>query len=215
MNWIDKLERRFGRFGIPQLVNGLLIGQLGAGLIILVVNYQLYNWIALYRSALLAGQVWRLVTFLFQPIWLGGVLGVLNLVFYFWVGNSLTRLWGDFRMTLFVALGMVGAWIGCLLTGYASPDAIFLSMMFAYTWLWPNQMVMLFGIIPFRMKYLGWFELAVWGFQFLIGSLAEKVSLVLGLAGFLAFYGPEVAMWCRDALTGWKRRRDWENRNRR
>ena len=31
MNWIDKLERRFGRYGIPYLVNGLIIGQLAVG----------------------------------------------------------------------------------------------------------------------------------------------------------------------------------------
>ena len=39
-------------------------------------------------------------------------------------------------------------------------------------------------------------------------------SLVLGLAGFLAFYGREVFDWCVDAVKDWKRRRDWENRNR-
>ena len=28
MNWIDKLERRYGNLGIPYLINGLMIGQL-------------------------------------------------------------------------------------------------------------------------------------------------------------------------------------------
>ena len=139
---------------------------------------------------------------------------MLNLVFYFWIGNALTRVWGDFRMTLFMALGVLGAWVGCFLTGSAGPSAIFQSMLFAYTWLWPDQMVLLFGIIPFKMKYLGWFELALWAVSFVMGDFATKISLVLGLAGFLAFYGREVFDWCRDALTSWKRRRDWENRNR-
>ena len=116
--------------------------------------------------------------------------------------------------TLFLALGMLGAWVSCFLTGYAGPSAIFQSMLFAYTWLWPDQMVLLFGIIPFKMKYLGWIELAFWAFSFLTGSFAIKVSLVLGLAGFLAFYGREVFDWCVDAVKDWKRRRDWENRNR-
>ena len=64
------------------------------------------------------------------------------------------------------------------------------------------------------MKYLGWIELAFWAFSFLTGSFAIKVSLVLGLAGFLAFYGREVFDWCVDTVKDWKRRRDWENRNR-
>ena len=38
MNWIDKLERRYGNLGIPNLINGLLIGQLAAGIIILFFN---------------------------------------------------------------------------------------------------------------------------------------------------------------------------------
>ncbi len=214
MNWIDKLERRWGHLGIPHLINGLMIGQLAAGLIMLLFNRYFASYIVLDRYSLLHGQIWRLVTFLFQPIWLGSVLGILNLVFYFWIGNALTRVWGDFKMTLFLALGMIGAWVGCLLTGYAGADAIFQSMLFAYTWLWPDQMVLLFGIIPFKMKYLGWYELALWVINFLLGGVATKVSLVLGLSGFLAFYGHEVFFWCRDAIASWKRRRDWENRNR-
>ena len=117
-------------------------------------------------------------------------------------------------MTLFIALGVLGAWISCFLAGGASPDGIFLSMMFAYTWMWPEQGVLLFGIIPFKMKYLGWYELFVWVVQFLMGSLTTKISLVLSLLGFLVFFGREVFDWCRDTLTGYKRRRDWENRNR-
>ena len=107
MNWIDKLERRCGGRGIPYLINGLMLGQLAAGLIILLFSWQFSYQIDLSRAYLAAGQVWRLVTFLFQPIWLGSALGVLNLVFYFWVGNALTRVWGDFRMTLYIALGML------------------------------------------------------------------------------------------------------------
>ena len=70
-------------------------------------------------------------------------------------------------------------------------------------------MVLLFGIIPFKMKYLGWFELALWAVSFVMGDFATKISLVLGLSGFLAFYGREVFDWCVDAVKGWKRRRDW------
>ena len=213
-NWIDRLERRYSHFAIPYLVNGLMVGQLAAGLIVLLINWQFSGFISLSRSAVLHGQIWRLITFLVQPVWLGGALGILNLVFYFWIGNSLTRAWGDFRMTLFIALGVLGAWISCFLAGGASPDGIFLSMMFAYTWMWPEQGVLLFGIIPFKMKYLGWYELFVWVVQFLLGSLTTKISLVLSLLGFLVFFGREVFDWCRDTLTGYKRRRDWENRNR-
>lgn len=214
MNWIDKLERRFGRYGIPHLVNGLMLGQAIAGLIVLFFNWKFAYLITLNRDAVLHGQIWRLITFLFQPIWLGSALGVLNLLFYFWIGNALERLWGDFRMTVYVALGVIGAWISCFISGAASPNAIYLSMLFAYTWLWPNQSVLLFGLIPFKMKYLGWFELAVWVWQFVWGDRFTRISLVLGLLGFLVFFGREIFFWCKDTILSYKRRRDWENRNR-
>ena len=215
MNWIDKLERRFGRYGIPYLVNGLILGQLAVGLFILLINRNFDLLLYLSRDAVLHGQIWRLITFLFQPIWLGSVLGFLNLVFYFWIGNSLTRVWGDFRMTLYLALGVVGTWIGAFFTGYGSPNAVYLSMLFAYTWMWPNQGALLWGIIPFKMKYLGWYELALWVLQFLMGNLATRISLILGMAGFLTFFGREVFFWCKDTILGYKRRRDWQNRNNR
>lgn len=215
MNWIDKLERRFGRYGIPHLVNGLIIGQLAVGLFILIINWKLALFLSLDRAAVLSGQVWRMVTFLFQPIWLGSVLGILNLFFYFWIGNSLTRAWGDFRITLYLALGVLGAWISAFITGGASASGIYLSMLFAYCWMWPNQGALLWGIIPFKMKYLGWFELAVWVWEFLRGGMDTRLSLVLGMAGFLAFFGREVFDWCKDTILGYKRRRDWQNRNNR
>lgn len=214
MDWIDKLERRWGRFGIPNLINILLAGQLITGIIALVFNAGVLFDLLLFRDAVLHGQIWQLITFLFYPTWIGGALGILNLFFYFWLGNSLTRYWGDFRMTLFVALGMVGCWLGAFLTGVGTSDAIFQSLVFAYCWLWPDQGVLLMGIIPFKMKYLGWLELAYWAWAFLrAGSLGARLSMILGLAGFLVFFGRELFDWCRDTISGYKRRRDWNNRN--
>ena len=89
-----------------------------------------------------------------------------------------------------------------------------MSLLLAYAWLWPNQTVLLMGIIPFKIKYLGWYEMAWWAVSFFRGGFPTKVCLVLGLAGFWAFYGREVFDWCVDTVKSWKRRRDWENRNR-
>lgn len=212
MNWIDKLERRYGRYGIPNLVNALMIGQLAAGLIILIINWKFSALISLDRASLLHGQIWRLVTFLFQPIWLGGFLGILNLVFYFWIGNALTRFWGDFRMTLFIALGVLGAWVSCFVAGGASPSGIYISLLFAYAWMWPNQGVLLWGLVPFKMKYLGWYELILWAWQFITGDMGTRVSLILCQAGFLAFFGRELLDWCKETVTSYKRRKDWNDR---
>ena len=211
-NWIDKMERRYGRFAIPYLINGLMIGQLAVGLIVLLINWQFAGFISLSRSAVLHGQIWRLITFLFQPVWLGGALGILNLVFYFWIGNSLTRAWGDFRFMMYILVGMVGALVACLITGSAGASGIFLSLFFAYAWMWPEQQVLLFFILPIKMKWMGIAAAAMWVLEFLTGNFASRVSLLFGIAGFLAFFGGEMFTTAKDAIVSYKRRKDWEKK---
>ena len=55
MNWIDKLERRYGNLGIPNLINGLLIGQLAAGIIMLFFNRDFGSLLMLSRTYVLHG----------------------------------------------------------------------------------------------------------------------------------------------------------------
>ena len=38
MRWIDKLERRWGRYGIPNLMNIILVGQLIAWAVVMIIN---------------------------------------------------------------------------------------------------------------------------------------------------------------------------------
>ena len=40
-----------------------MVGQLAAGLIVLLINWQFSGFISLSRSAVLHGQIWRLITF--------------------------------------------------------------------------------------------------------------------------------------------------------
>ena len=50
MRWIDKLERRWGRYGIPNLMNIILVGQLIAWVIVMVINQNFYYAITLNRT---------------------------------------------------------------------------------------------------------------------------------------------------------------------
>ena len=107
MRWIDKLERRWGRYGIPNLMNIILVGQLIAWVIVMVINQNFYYAITLNRTSLMSGQIWRVVTFLFVPPLSAGIQLLLTLYFRWWVGNSLQRAWGDFRFMMYILVGMV------------------------------------------------------------------------------------------------------------
>lgn len=217
MRWVDRLERRWGRYAIPNLMNLLVIGQALLWFLTMFITTLPLQLFPLDRAALLHGQVWRLITFVFMPS-LGDLLGgsllsfALFLYMYWWIGNVLAHAWGDFRFQVFIAAGMVGAWLSCLLTGYSDTSGIFMSLFFAYAWMWPEQRLLFMFIVPVKAKWLGWASAAVWALNFLRGGLAAKCTLLFGLAGFLLFFGRELWDWARGAVTSYRRRRDWQNK---
>ena len=62
MNWISRLERKYGRFCIPNLISIIVGGQILVYAIELFVNQFISVYLGLSRSLLLMGQVWRLIT---------------------------------------------------------------------------------------------------------------------------------------------------------
>ena len=99
---------------------------------------------------------------------------VLGIYFTWFVGSALEREWGDFRFNLYVLLGMAGAWLACLLTGSADTYCLSLSLLLAFAMLYPELQVLLFFVIPLKVKYFGIFAAALWVFSFLsMGMLAS------------------------------------------
>lgn len=211
MNWLDKLERKYGRFRISQLMLYVVAAQAVLWVYIMLINQNLYPLLPLTRAALMRGEIWRLITFIVVPPLAQPITAILMLYFYWFLGTSLEREWGSFRFNVFFFTGVVGAVLGCLLTGYAGNEGLFLSLVFAFAWMYPNMQMLLFFFIPVKVKWLGWFALALWAMDFIMASLSGKVSLLLGMAGFLLFFGRELWDWCNRSYTSRQRRKQWEN----
>ena len=136
------------------------------------------------------------------------------------IGNSLLLLTNGPFSILFIFSSTVfpiyafhpGALVACLITGSAGASGIFLSLFFAYAWMWPEQQVLLFFILPIKMKWMGIAAAAMWVLEFLTGNFASRVSLLFGIAGFLAFFGGEMFTTAKDAIVSYKRRKDWEKK---
>ena len=72
MNFFRKLERKFGRFAIPNLMYYIIM-MYAAGFVMSLFNPYFYvQYLALDAAAILRGQVWRIVTFLVCPPTVGG-----------------------------------------------------------------------------------------------------------------------------------------------
>ena len=90
MNWITKLERKFGRYCIPNLISILIGGQILVYAVELFVNQYISFYLNLDRGALLAGQIWRVITFVFVPF-SGGFGHLLHLVHRHGTGKRVGR----------------------------------------------------------------------------------------------------------------------------
>ena len=101
MNWLTKLERKYGRICIPNLISILVGAQVLVYAVELFVNQYVSLYLSLSRTALLMGQVWRVITFVFVPFSGGGPLSVILGIYFTWfIGSALEKEWGDFRFNL-------------------------------------------------------------------------------------------------------------------
>ena len=98
------LERRFGKFAIPNLTVILIVGQV----LMFVAGRRdeaLLERILLLPQNVLDGEVYRLLTFLFSP-----PTGQLIWAFFYWyvwyiMGTALENYWGTFRYNVFLLIG--------------------------------------------------------------------------------------------------------------
>lgn len=161
MNWIDKLERKFGRYAIHNLMYYIII-LYAIGFVLQWVNPSMYySYLSLDAGAILHGQVWRIITFLIQPPSDSLLFFVITLYFYYMLGSSLERTWGAFRFNLYffggVLFHVIAAILVYLLTGLSLPMGtgyLNLSLFFAFAALYPDMQFLLFFMIPIKAKWL-------------------------------------------------------------
>ena len=130
MNWLNKLERKFGRYAIHNLTMYLLGGYvIGYGIYYLMPN--LLNWLTLEPGMILRGQVWRIVSWVLIPPSGRFLTIVIMMLLYYSLGNALERTWGAFRYNVYIFSGIlftvIGAFILYAITGGLVGLGIFFS----------------------------------------------------------------------------------------
>ena len=204
MKFIDKLERKFGRFGIPNLTIYMIVCYV-IGYALMIVNPGILNWLSLEPAYILRGQVWRLVTWVLYPPSTSGVLwfAIAVLFFYYPIGTSLERTIGTFKYTLYILSGVIftilGAFIlyfllgGNVLVGNVfSTYSISLSTFLAYAMCYPDMQVLLMFIIPVKMKWMAIFYVVIVVYEMIqyimAGAWYLVIPIVASLLNFIIFY---------------------------
>ena len=195
MRLIDRFCYNHPNFGVPNLMRYLTIANV-AFWILGAANSTLLSYLSFDAALILRGQVWRLVTFMLYPPSMG-MLAFLVFYFYYWMGSTLERYWGTPQFNVYILIGwaltVLYGFLVYFLGGYRiriDAQYLYLSMFFSYAALFPDQMVLLFFIIPIKMKYLAlidavYFIMAVVSNPFPVNLL----PVVAVLNFFLFFYG--------------------------
>ena len=206
------LERRLRRYAIGNLMKYIVTGQAFVFLLLYIwptVGTQIYSMITLNRAGLMRGEIWRLLTFVFVPPNSSPLFILFGLYFYYMIGLGLENRWGKVRFNLYYAVGMVGAWIACLLTGYAGNTFLNLSLFFGYAALYPNEEVLVMMILPVKMKYLALLDAALYLVSFITGGASTRVTIVLCLLNVFLFLGGDLIHTIRRESQYWKTRRNF------
>lgn len=101
--------------------------------------------------------------------------------------------------------------LACLVTGWAGTYCLSLSLLLAFALLYPEMQVLLFFVIPIKVKYFGIFSAAVWVLGFLSADWMTRLNYLLSMAGFILFFAPSLC----SSIRAWYRREQWRRRNRR
>lgn len=219
--WIYKLERKIPWFRIPNLMFFIVII---SGMVYLFDfisamqrnNVSLYSMIYFDRNLILQGQFWRLLSFIFVPPSGSPFFVLLGLYFLYFIGRSLEAVWGEFKLTLYYFIGIIFCILGGFLVGSTNVIFLNLSLFFAFAATHPELQILLFFVIPVKVKWLAYLDAVIFLFSIISSLLAmnwsNAVAAVMAIINFLIFFGPKFFSDMFTKLKYWKNRRDFMNK---
>lgn len=202
MNWIDRLERKYKRFAIKGLIKYLIIGYAIVGVLgSLRPTRVIVDKLMLYIPDVLHGQVWRLVTFIFVPPTFNVLFLIFALYMFYIFGSALEEYWGSFRLNLYYFIGVLAAILAACITQNGHAEHLTLSIFLAFAYLNPNYKILLFFIIPVKVKYLALIDVVFILYSLVFDEMSLKIAALLSLVNFLLFFGMDMyGRWIRPGI---------------
>lgn len=193
MRLSDKIKRFFRNFAVEGLMTYVTV----TVFIVFAASYIFPNadipsYISFSRSKILQGQVWRVVSFLFEPQTLSPLFMLINLYFYYIIGTSLEKYWGSVKFTRYFFSGAALLIAGGFIVGYVDAYYLYLSLFISYAILAPNEQFLFFGIIPIKAKYLAALDGVFMTYSFIFGFPSERVSIGASVILILLFFGKNI-----------------------
>ena len=207
-------ERKFGKYAVRDLSLKLIILYL-IGYVIYYIRPDILYYMTLNPYAIVHGQVWRLISWLLIPPSVSNLFFIaIMMFFYYSIGTSLERVWGTWRYNVFIftgilltivsaflwmgftyltgsggALGQIGAvnYFGYYSAAF-STYYINMGIFFAYALTFPEAIVLLFFIIPVKVKWLGLLDVVYLLYEFVQGTGAMRFAIAATFVNIAILY---------------------------
>lgn len=213
-------ERKLGKYAIKNLSLVLIICYAFGYLFEWIYPDFLHFLYLNPYKIIFRGQIWRLVTWLVVPPSGFDFFTLLMLYFYYSIGTTLERTWGTYRYNVYIFSGALFTILGAfLLLGYTmlfqtdvftalgedyftivsgmfSTYYVNMSIFLAFAATFPNMQVLLFFILPIKVKVLGIIYGAILIYQFIVGygtnlavlNVANRFVIAASLMNFIVFF---------------------------
>ncbi|MCL1975694.1 MAG: hypothetical protein FWG61_06005 [Firmicutes bacterium] len=190
--WLNKLKS----YAIPNLMRYIIFGMAGVYVLDLFLTPALGNSVSSFLdfslAAILQGQVWRLITFIFCPPALNILFFIIMLYFYWMIGSYMDNQWGSFKFNLYYFCGMLLTMLAGLFTGYATNYYVNLSVFLAFALTNPNFEILLFFVLPIKVKWLALLDGLLFLYEFIYSNWPAKIALLLSLLNIAIFLSADI-----------------------
>ncbi|MBQ6887535.1 MAG: hypothetical protein IJN54_08500 [Lachnospiraceae bacterium] len=210
---MSKFERKFGRYAIKNL-SLMLILCYACGYFISLINPNFLNYLTLDPYKILHGQIWRIVTWVISPPPSSNIFFLLiTLYFYYSLGTTLERTWGEYRYNLYIFSGMLFTVLGSfLLMGYSylfegatvafygaenyfaivasyfSTYYVNMSIFLAFAATFPDVQVLLMFVIPVKVKWMGIIYAVMLAYEFIVYPYYLRFVMAASMLNFVVFF---------------------------
>lgn len=208
---MSEFEKKFGRYAVSNLSLKLVVLYV-IGYVLYYVQPTIFSLLTLDVFAILHGQIWRIVSWLLVPPAGGSnfFFVAIMLYFYYNIGTSLERVWGDYKYNVYIFLGIILTilsaflWIGFMrISGVSGEDLeyvsrlgasyfstyyINMSIFLAFALTFPEAQVYLFFILPIKVKYLGWIDVGFLVLSMITGNSADRFVIGAALLNVLLLF---------------------------
>ena len=203
-------EQKFGKLALPGILRWIAGFQV-LGLILAKFSKGFVEMIMFDKAKILSGEVWRLFSWVAIPGGIvqtksgmdttAGVLFIITALFLFFLNYILEDALGTFRLNVyvwaiifFITIAALSPLSNVIFVFNLMWFIFFSSIIFAAATYVPNYEILLLGIIPIKMKWIAWVDVAL-----LVGQVATAplvafnvILVIFSLLPFLVAIFPNV-----------------------